>query len=167
MVRSKNATIEVIIIVVICITMLIANVDLKTYSIQESSSLSAMLLYSFIHVNILHAFMNLSTLLILWYYYYPKAWMVLTSYIIAISYPATLFHTAPTVGLSGFCYALMALLSIHVLRKRYWHTTICSMILISFFLPRFNGYIHLYCYAVGMCVVGILHLLKKMKIKTK
>jgi membrane associated rhomboid family serine protease len=161
MVRSKNATIEVIIIVVICITMLIANLDLKTYSIQESSSLSARLLYSFIHVNILHAFMNLSTLLILWYYYYPKAWMVITSYLIAISYPAALFHTAPTVGLSGFCYAFMALLSIQVLRKKYWHRIICCLILLSFCIPHFNGYIHLYCYLMGMCVVEILHLLKK------
>jgi membrane associated rhomboid family serine protease len=76
---------------------------------------------------------------------------LLAAYVVAIIAPAT----APTVGLSAVCYALMGIIFPQVQRKLYYTSYILAFILLGLFLGGTNVYIHIYSYIAGL-LVGLL-----------
>lgn len=148
-------------IMLICLFMDVAP---EKVGIMQSASLCNRLTYSFFHASFLHAFMNVWCLLSVVFIYPISFWSLLLAFGIAISFPIdTLCNISPifafvmpTVGLSGVCFALMGRISFMVSRKWYYQSWLAFYILLGFIFPNTNGWLHLYCYLMGV-LVGFLN----------
>lgn len=115
------------------------------------------LTYSFFHASFLHAFMNVWCLLSVAFVYPISIWSLIIAFGIAVSVPVDTFTcTIPTIGLSGVCFALMGRISFMVRRKWYYQAWLWFYILLGFLFPNTNGWLHLYCYILGV-LIGFLN----------
>lgn len=134
----------------------------NTVGIYAECSVLGRLLYSFYHVNILHALLNTWCLLSLMFFYDITIWRLLLAYIIAITIPIDTLGrfiesmTLPTVGLSAVVFVLSGSISFEVLRKWYYQAWMLFYIIIGFLFPNTNAWLHLYCYLAGL-VVALLN----------
>lgn len=159
---QKETKIGSLTIAVIVLCILPINVDWAKVGIYTGCDLSCRLLYSFFHANILHAIMNVWCLLSVVFIYNIKLWLLITSYVIAVSIPTFCLTPTPTVGLSGMVFALFAMLSFSVARKLYYQSWMIAYLVIGFLMPNVNAYLHLYCYIIGF---GVALLTKPIKVR--
>jgi membrane associated rhomboid family serine protease len=123
----------------------------ETRGIYSGASITDRCLYPLYHANIFHALLNAWCLLSIVFYFRVNLVHLLAAYVVAILAPAT----APTVGLSAVCYALMGMIFPQVQRKLYYTSYILAFILLGLFLGGTNVYIHIYSYIAGL-LVGLL-----------
>lgn len=116
------------------------------------------LLYSFFHVNVIHAVLNAWCLISIVFIYNIKMSRLLLSLVIAITVPVGIINsvvggfTTPTVGLSGVIFVLFGTLSFEVQRKLYYQIWMLFYLVAGFIFPNTNAWIHLYCYVVGLAM---------------
>lgn len=106
----------------------------------------------FLHTSFLHAALNAWCLISLVFIYNISLIKLICAYAISISFTAFVMPYLPTVGLSGICFFLMGSIIFEVKRKIYYQIWITLYIAIGFIFPSVNGWIHLYCYIIGMLV---------------
>lgn len=106
------------------------------------------LCYQFVHAGLIHAVLNCWVLISAVFMYPTSMWMLLSSYLISASVPASLCPE-PTVGLSGMVFALMGRYSFIVARKWYYQKWMLVFLAIGIMIPNVNGWLHLYCYGMG------------------
>lgn len=184
MVRGKKAKTASLALVAICLILSLAQLaapvpsafPLGLVAIHAGCGLLPRLLYSFFHASLLHCLINSWCLLSVVFYYDLPLSALLTSYLIAATFPVDhisfiiyhlSFSEAPTVGLSGLCFALMAQASFRASRKLFFHTWIAGFLAFSSLVPYLcsvcgyaiatpNTPLHIYCYVVGL-MVGFLN----------
>ena len=164
MVREKNAKIASLALSAVIIIISIIHIDVNSVGIYAGAPWYKHLSYHFFHASALHALMNAWCLLCVVFRYDVSLWAIISAFVIASLYPAdTLYSiftldslTIPTIGLSGVCYALMGYIAFKVARKAYYHLWLAFYIVIGFLFPNVNGWVHLYCYVVGL-LVGYLN----------
>lgn len=145
---------------IIILLYVLFDVEPSEVGIWQGVTLCNRFTYPFFHASFLHAFMNIWCLLSVVFMYPLSLWSLLISFAIAISFPIdTLYSilplyslTIPSVGLSGVCFALMGRLSFMVRRKWYYQSWLAFYILLGFIFPNTNGWLHLYCYLMGVFV---------------
>ena len=109
--------------------------------------------YSFFHVGVLHLIVNCWALLCVVFTYDINVRMLLTAFLVAASFPASLFPSAVvTIGASGFIYALFGRISLSVIRKWYFQGWTAFFIGIGFLFPGTNAWLHLWCYLLGLAL---------------
>lgn len=121
------------------------------------------LTYHFFHVSIPHVLMNDWCLLSV-VFLYDISWLTLLgAFLIAASFPADSLSailpgafSLPTIGLSGVCYALMGRIAFMTERKIYYQLWLWFYIALGFAFPNVNGWLHLYCYLVGL-FIGLIN----------
>ncbi len=158
----------------ICIAFLLITISLlpidnwELISIYEGCGIKNRMLYSFFHVNLLHASLNAWCLLCLVFIYRISLRRLLFSYCIASLAPIELVHlfsdivAAPTVGGSVIIFFLMGSISFEVARKRYYQAWMGFYLFSGFLFPNTNAFLHLYGYLAGL-LVALLN--KPIKIK--
>lgn len=112
-------------------------------------SISARMAYHFFHANFFHALCNVWCMLAIAFYYDIDDWELFLAWIIAATIPS-LFITAPTIGFSGICFALMGIVFYKVARKRLYLSWIIPIVAIGYFIPGMAATIHAYCFIVGI-----------------
>lgn len=143
---------------------LLSNIDSEAVGIMQGATFCNRLTYSFFHASFLHAFMNVWCLLSIVFIYPISIWALLIAFGIAASFPVDTLcslspifsFTIPTIGLSGVCFALMGRISFMVRRKWYYQGWLAFYLALGFLFPNTNGWLHLYCYLMGM-LVGFLN----------
>jgi len=157
MVRKGNAQAKNTALALTALTVALCCVPVPAVwvGIADGAPLTARLLYPLFHVNVVHAAVNAWALLCLVFYYEARLWQIVVAYAVAVSFPASALGSPLTLGMSGLCFALMGMNSYRVRRKAYWQVWMWAFIAVGFLLPHVNAMLHLYCYAVGLCV-GLL-----------
>ena len=158
MVREKEAKIASLAVSAIIIIIYLTCSDVARFGICAGAGVGQRVVYHFFHSSIFHALLNAWCLLSVVFVFDISLSLLFTAFIIASTYPAdSLFHllhlsslNVPTVGLSGVCYALMGMMVYRVQRKMYYNGWLAFYIALGFLFPNTNGWIHLYCYAVGI-----------------
>lgn len=126
-------------------------IDWYSVGIYKGCPLSGHILYPFFHANLVHAALNLWCLLCVVFVYDVSFPRLLAGYVVAALAPVGVIGiTTPTVGLSGVVYFLLGSISFEVLRRWYYQGWMAFFLLIGFFAPNTNAWIHLYCYACGV-----------------
>lgn len=109
------------------------------------------LMYQFFHAGLLHAVLNGWVLISAVFMYPTSHWMLLTAYVISATVPEALCPL-PTLGMSGLVFALLGEYSFTVARKWYYQRWMLGFILFGILVPNINGWLHLYCYGLGVSV---------------
>lgn len=109
------------------------------------SPLVCHLVYSFFHANIFHLAINL---MVLWSI--KNRISVLPAFVIAVlaSFLPT-WVNEPTMGLSGFLFAVFGIMWGGVGRLKDAAKTVMPFILLTMFFPNINALLHLYCFWLG------------------
>jgi membrane associated rhomboid family serine protease len=127
--------------------------SVSQFGLSDTSPLYTRLTYHFFHANILHAFLNVSCLLSVVFYYNVSVWNILWAFFVASTFP---FATSiPAIGMSGVCYALIGELLPVVQRKMYFNNIVLATIAFGFLFSNCAALLHLYCYAVS-ATIGLL-----------
>ena len=145
---------------IVLLIYIFADVELSEVGIMQGVTFCNRLTYSVFHASFLHAFMNIWCLLSVVFMYRISLWSLLMAFAVAISFPVDTLHsilplyslTIPSVGLSGVCFALMGRISFMVRRKWYYQAWLAFYIILGFIFPNTNGWLHLYCYLMGVFV---------------
>ena len=124
----------------------------RQIALYTGCSIFNRLAYSFFHVNIFHALLNVWCLLSITFRYNLSWVHFMVAYIIAVCYPTLFLEGQPIVGFSGVCFALLGMLSFRVARRLYFQLVIWVNILLGFIVPGIAGFLHLYCFVVGVVV---------------
>lgn len=180
MVRNEKTRTAALVLTVIIIAIRIFGCDVAALDVAicEDASVPARLLYSFFHASLVHALVNCWCLLSIVFIYDVSLNYLIIAYIIAATYPvdtigfftlhSSLFTpTAPTVGLSAMCFALLGMVFFQVRRKLYFTAWLLSFIAVGYTLPTLcsligisvaspNNIIHIYSYMAGL-FVGFLY----------
>ena len=119
--------------------------EAEKYGLCVGATLFQRLSFHFFHASFLHAALNAWVLLSVVFLFDISIYPIITAFIIA-----------PTIGLSGVCYALMGRIAFMVAKKWEYQGWMAFYIGVGFLFPNMNGWIHLYCYLVGM-LVGFLN----------
>ena len=133
----------------------LSDVPVVNISIYSGAGISRVL-YPFFHASWVHLLLNLWTFLCIVFYYRIRALSIIIAYIIAISFPADTLASlgaelsSPTVGISGICFALIADQSYLSANRVRFHLYMLPVLLCGFLFPQVNGWLHLYCYAMGL-----------------
>lgn len=158
MVQRKIEKTAALAIVAVSAAMLFVRCSWDEVGIYAGCGIEGRMIYPLFHVNPVHFALNAWCLLSI-VFYYDTSWIrMLLAYAISASVPAdTIFALfgrmgTPTVGLSGFVFALFGMTSFDVIRKLYYQAWMCFYLIAGFILPNSNGWIHLYCYAVGFAI---------------
>lgn len=164
MVREKNAKITTLALSAVILFIYLLGVDASNVGLYAGAPWYHRLLYHFAHASFLHALLNIWCLLCVVFKFDISIWVLIASLGIAASFPIDSLcnlhpsecFTIPTIGLSGVCYALMGYVAFMVERKVYYHSWLAFYIAIGFLIPNVNGWVHLYCYIVGL-IIGYLN----------
>jgi len=148
----------------LCIVMLsiVGGSDWYLVGIYARASWMGRCLYPFFHANILHAVLNAWCFLCIIFIYNISIQRILLAYIVAITFPIDTFSCLlslpiiPTVGLSGIVFFLFGTISFEVGRRLYYQAWMLFYIVVGFFFPNTNAWLHLYCYLLGV-VLSLLN----------
>lgn len=156
MVREKAAQISALVIIVLCFVLRVLPIDIDSVGLYHHCCFANRLIYHFIHVGWIHLIANSWFLLCIVFLYRITPVMMMESFVIASSFPCSVtsligYTMLPTVGLSGFIYALLGLYSSFCRLKIRYHAWFLFFILIGFFISGGNALLHLYCYLLGTC----------------
>jgi membrane associated rhomboid family serine protease len=153
--RAKEKTAVLILTALLILFYLLADVG-KTIGLHAGCSWGCRLAYPFLHASLLHVLGNCWCLLSL-VFIYDVSWLsLLLAYVVAITYPDAFLSSANIVGLSGCVFFLFGRVALQVQRKLYYQCCMLSFIGIGFLFTNVAGWLHLYCYAVGL-VVALLN----------
>lgn len=159
MVREASAKTASLALAAGVVLLYIAGVSPDEYGLCVGSPFLCRLTYHVFHASFLHAALNAWVFLSVVFLFDISLVQILTAFVVASSFPAdTIYHLMPcadtlllpTIGLSGVCYALMGRISFMVARKWYYQGWMAFYIGVGFLFPNVNGWIHLYCYLVGV-----------------
>lgn len=158
--RATSLAIAAIVFTIYCVV----DIPLESVGIIQGASPWQRLAYPFFHASFLHVFMNVWCMLSVVFVYPITIWSLLIAFLISASFPVDTLHaispifgfSVATVGLSGVCFALMGRISFMVRRKLYYQSWLAFYLLLGFLMPNVNGYLHLYCYMMGV-FVGFLN----------
>lgn len=104
--------------------------------------------YPFFHANIFHLIVNL---IALWSIKNRMEWA--KGYLICVSVGfLPMYLPEPTVGLSGFLFAVFGLMWGKANQLGKAIKTVAPIIIISMLLPNINGLIHLYAFVAGYLI---------------
>lgn len=117
--------------------------------------------YMFQHVNIIHLLLNSFSFIVIWIALqkHVKQYLILPVFLIGFIcsfLPCASFDT-PTVGVSGVIYAIMGMFTLYIKNKALYICLLSVLIslVVSYFAPHTNFFIHLYCF-VGGFIYGLL-----------
>lgn len=160
MVRRKEAQAAALVIVIASIVLHCIHIPAADVGLFPGAPLLHRALYPFFHASWLHLVTNCWVLLCVVFLYQITFPMMLSSFIIAASYPIGALSflyagaIAPTLGLSGLIYALLGryswLFSCQTKRRLFYHSWFAVFIGLGFFFPQSNAWLHLYCYLCGV-----------------
>lgn len=123
------------------------------------------LVYPFSHANIFHLLGNLLCLWLL-----PCSLRVPKSYLVAViaSFIPLIFTEQPTMGFSGFLFAVIGMTWGRIRQFRKMCKKIAPYIIVTLFLPNVNWEIHVYCLLFGyVCGVFEKTTLKELWLQKK
>lgn len=144
---------SVIIIWAVVSILVCVNVDYYDIGIYSEGPLTGRFLYPFFHANFFHSTLNMWCMTSLVFTYEITMRRILLAYIVAVSVPLSWFpcsNNIPTIGMSGVIYFLFSSISFEVKRKLYYQSWMAFYLIIGFFFPNTNAWIHLYCYLLGL-----------------
>lgn len=134
-----------------------SNSPLILRGVREAGGVIPHLTYMFLHANIIHLLVNSFSFLSMWiimkrfyrkgyFYFIPFILAVLTSFI-----PLCIFDK-PTVGVSGVIYAMIGMILpyYHIKKFYLFYISIAVSLIISFYVPSINFYLHLFCFIGGI-----------------
>lgn len=165
MAQEKTAKITSLVISAVVVIVYILAETISNIGMYSGAPCINRVLYHFVHASFLHAALNAWCLLSVVFLYDVSAKTLIVAFVIASFFPVNTLSEVlpnseclymPTVGLSGVCYALMGYIAFMVKRKLYYHTWLSIYIGVGFLFPNVNGWLHLYCYIVGL-IVGYLN----------
>lgn len=165
--RKNEKAISLILSVILIAIYLI---PIEQQGIKIGSNITERILYPFFHANIIHLSINIWSFLCIMFIYQLPLKRLIIAYIIVVSFPidtiamALPYKDIATIGLSGFVFALMGSISFEVLHKKKFQISMIISIALGFAVTNINGYIHLYCYIMGV-VVAILNKPFKRKVR--
>ena len=148
--KRKAEKITSLVVSLLVVVLLFADRPLSSVGISAGCDITGRLLYSFYHVNVIHAALNVWCLLSVVFLYDVSIWRMLLSYIAAVTIPSFMLSDMPTVGLSAVVFFLFASISFEVCRKLYYQSWMLFYLIAGFFFPNTNATVHLYCYVCGM-----------------
>lgn len=158
MVRTKETKIAALSYVVLASCLMLVHVPLEEVGIYAGCPFWSRLVYPLFHANWLHLAVNCWALLSVVFLYDITPGRMLTCWAASALVPVRLLGlTVPTVGLSGVLYALFGSLSLSVQRKWLWQGWWAVFLVLGFIMPSVNGWVHLWCYALGV-VVAVLNM---------
>lgn len=148
--KRKTEKIASLVVSFLAFALLFGNSPLHSVGIYAECDIASRLLYSFYHVNVIHAMLNVWCFLSVVFMYNVSVWRLLLSYLTAISIPSCFLGNTPTVGLSAAVFFLFASISFEVIRKWNYQMWMLFYLAVGFIFPNTNAMVHLYCYSVGM-----------------
>ena len=148
--KRKAEKIASLVVSLISVVLVFSGMPLSSVGISSGCDITDRLLYSFYHVNVIHAALNVWCLLSVVFLYDVSIWRLLLSYAAAVSIPSFILGNVPTVGLSAVVFFLFASISFEVVRKWHYQSWMLFYLVAGFFFPNTNAAVHLYCYACGM-----------------
>lgn len=81
--------------------------------------------------------------------------MFAASFTIATLIPSFALSSIPTVGLSTFCFALLAIIVPLIRHKLLYNAYWAAFILFDFCVPSVNAAAHLFAYTAGLLIAAI------------
>lgn len=115
---------------------------------DHSSPLLTHFIYMFEHVNVWHFLCNM---IVLWSVNgRMETWKAILIAVVASYIPT--WYDKPTLGLSGFLFALFGIMWGRVGRFKDCMKKGLPVIALTIAMPGVNGLIHLYCYVIGYIV---------------
>ena len=161
--EKKTAKISALVISCIIISLSLVHIsDYSAVGIFKDCGLLRRAIYPFFHANFFHAALNAWCLLSLVFFYNLSLCRLAIAYFIAISIPDCCLFYTPTVGISGVVFALFGSISFEVQRKTYYQLWMIAYLVLGFFFPNTNAWIHIYCYFFGLVAAFFI---KPIKIK--
>ena len=119
----------------------------ETLSTFSHVRMSAMLM----HGNMMHLCMNLLAMLTVAFKMYVKGWKWWCGYVISICYP-TRWITVPIIGMSGWVYAMLGLMTMSVKNWRWMLLVNVLTIAIGAMMPGIAWGIHAWSYGLGLVI---------------
>ena len=110
------------------------------------------LTYSFRHVSVFHAGVNLFVLWQILRNFHVSVSLLCVAYLISVMVPPVLI-TSPVVGLSVCVYALLGLILPSVGQKRRYIVSILVFMIPQAIIPHIAWHLHLYAFLTGMALV--------------
>lgn len=158
MVRTEKTKVAALSYVVLAGLLFLLPVPAEKVGVCAGCSLWVRLVYPFFHANLLHYIVNCWALLSVVFIYDIAPSRLLACYVAAVLVPVGLLGLhVPTVGFSGVLYALFGSLSFSVRKKWLWQLWWAAFIALGFTAVATNGWIHLWCYAIGI-IIAVLNL---------
>lgn len=157
MVRRKEAKITALLVVGVTLVLCFLNVPFSEVGIMKGCAFASRLVYHFFHASLLHWFANAWCLLSLFFIYNMSLRELTTAFVASSLVPLSMLPELPTVGLSGICFFLMGRIALSVRRKLYYQAWLAVYLALGFLFPNSNGWLHLYCYLIGL-FIGFLNM---------
>lgn len=155
--KKKTTKVAALLISIMVLCLTFQNIsDWSAVGIHIGCGFKQRLLYSFCHVNLIHAMLNAWCMLSIVFIYDIKIFRFLYAYIIAAAVPSFCLSEIPTVGLSGVVFVLFGSISFEVGKKAYYQLWMLAYLIAGFFFPNTNAWIHIYCYLAG-CVLALFN----------
>lgn len=151
------ATLAIFLAPIVLILTLLHTDPTHALALRPGCTLTARLLYPFLHAGFLHALLNVYALLSLSFFVNFR--QLLLAYLVAVTVPiatiAGIFPTAatPTVGLSVVIFALVPFTAPKQPRPlRRWRITLAAILILGLFLPHTAGILHLYAFLAATLI---------------
>ncbi len=122
----------------------------------DKSGILSHFTYMFQHINIIHLLLNSFSFIVVWIALqkHVKHLYILPMFLIAFvaSFLPYASFATPTVGVSGVVYAMMGILALYLRKKNLaiFLLSVLIALIISYFVPNSNFFIHLYCFLGGV-----------------
>lgn len=162
MVQQKK---EILITALVAVALTVVQLCITTpgiYGIAEHSREANRLFYNFVHGSWLHLGINLYCLYSIVRYMKPTAIAYIVALLIAMSVPLKILSDTPTVGMSGFLFALMGLMTGYTEQPHITFGYLLAFIIFGMFFAQAATAVHLYCLIVGVVVPLIYELWKSI-----
>ena len=142
----------------ICVAALLVNLlssltgnTLNPTATQTYSWLNMTNIYVLKHGNIIHLLINLNAMLIVAFKMYVKGWKWLCGLGISICYP-TRWITVPIIGMSGWVYAMLGLMTMSVKSWRWMLLVNVLTIAMGAMMPGIAWGMHAWSYGLGLAI---------------
>lgn len=139
------------IVLLLCVAALLVHVSgllwPETWSVFTRTKTLRMLM----HGNVMHLLVNMNALLIVAFRMYVKGWKWLCGGVISLCYQ-TSWTTVPIIGMSGWVYAMLGLMTMSVKSWRWMLLVNVVTIAIGAMLPGIAWGIHAWSYGLGLVI---------------
>lgn len=142
----------------ICVAALLVNlldyltvISLSQTATQTNSLLNMINISVLKHGNLIHLMLNVNAMLIVAFKMYVKGWKWWCGYVISICYP-TRWITVPIIGMSGWVYAMLGLMTMSVKNWRWMLLVNVVTIAMGAMMPGIAWGIHAWSYGLGLVI---------------